>query len=86
MATLLELVHDEALHRYDAALGDDQQEQRLVYLLPRRSWLKVAAEDTFGTAVAALSALTLVSAALWLQHCCRSPGDPTENGEGPKVS
>jgi hypothetical protein len=54
----------------------------LVYLLPRRSWLKVAAEDTFGTAVAALSALTLMTAALWLQHCCRSPGDPTENGEG----
>jgi hypothetical protein len=54
----------------------------LVYLLPRRSWLRVAAEDTFGTAVAVLSALTLVTAALWLQHCCRSPGDPTENGEG----
>ena len=54
----------------------------LVYLLPRRAWLKVAAEDTFGTAVAALSALTLLAAALWLQHCCRSPGDPTENGEG----
>ena len=54
----------------------------LAYVLPRRSWLKVAAEDTFGTAVAALSALTLVTAALWLQHCCRSPGDPTENGDG----
>ena len=23
----------------------------------------------------------LVVAALWLQHCCRSPGEPTENGE-----
>lgn len=54
----------------------------LAYLLPRRSWLRVAAEDTSGTAVAALSALALVAAALWLQHCCRSPGDPTENGEG----
>ncbi len=54
----------------------------LVYLLPRRSWLRVAAEDTLGTAVAVLSALTLVAAALWLQHCCRSPGDPTDNGEG----
>ncbi|WP_343573337.1 DUF3180 domain-containing protein [Mycobacterium sp.] len=53
----------------------------LAYLLPRRSWLRVAAEDTAGTAVAALSALGLVIAALWLQHCCKSPGDPTENGE-----
>jgi hypothetical protein len=54
----------------------------LAYLLPRRSWLRVAAEDTTGTVVAALSALALVTAALWLQHCCKSPGDPTENGEG----
>jgi hypothetical protein len=54
----------------------------LVYLLPRRSWLRVASEDTLGTAVAVLSALTLVAAALWLQHCCRSPRDPTENGGG----
>lgn len=54
----------------------------LVYLLPRRSWLRVAAEDTAGTAVAAISALALVAAALWLQHCCKSPADPTANGEG----
>lgn len=54
----------------------------LTYLLPRRSWLRVAAEDTTGTAVAALSAVALVTAALWLQHCCESPGDPPENGEG----
>jgi Protein of unknown function (DUF3180) len=54
----------------------------LVYLLPRRSWLRVASADTVGTAVAAVSALALVIAGLWLQHCCKSPGDPTENGEG----
>ncbi|MDT5086927.1 MAG: hypothetical protein QOJ61_3970 [Mycobacterium sp.] len=54
----------------------------LVYLLPRRSWLRVAGDDTIGTAVAAVSALALVIAALWLQHCCKSPGDPTEHGEG----
>jgi len=23
-----------------------------------------------------------VVAALWLQHCCKSPYDPTERGEG----
>lgn len=54
----------------------------LAYLLPRRSWLRVAGEDTAGTAVAAVSALALVVAALWLQHCCRSPQDPGERGEG----
>jgi len=54
----------------------------LVYLLPRRSWLRVAGEDTAGAAVAAVSAVALVIAALWLQHCCKSPGEPTEPGEG----
>jgi hypothetical protein len=54
----------------------------LVYLLPRRSWLRVAAEDTSGSVVAAVSALALVVAALWLQHCCKSPQDPADHGEG----
>ena len=54
----------------------------LVYLLPRRSVLRVAADDTPGTVLAAVSALALVIAALWLQHCCKSPQDPTEPGEG----
>jgi len=56
----------------------------LVYFLPRRSWLRIAVEDTAGSVVAAVSALALVVAALWLQHCCKSPQDPTEPepGEG----
>jgi Protein of unknown function (DUF3180) len=54
----------------------------LVYLLPRRSWLRAAAEDTPGAVVAAVSALALVVAALWLQHCCKSPQDPTQHGDG----
>jgi Protein of unknown function (DUF3180) len=54
----------------------------LVYFLPRRSWLRAAEQDTPGTVVAAVSALALVAAALWLQHCCKSPQDPTEHGEG----
>jgi len=54
----------------------------LVYFLPRRSWLRVAAEDTTGTVVAAVSALALVVAAMWLQHCCKSPQDPGEHAEG----
>lgn len=57
----------------------------LGYLLPRRSWLRAAAADTPGAVVAAASALLLIIAALWLQHCCKSPRDPTEHeaaGEG----
>ncbi|KUH80055.1 MULTISPECIES: DUF3180 domain-containing protein [unclassified Mycobacterium] len=54
----------------------------LIYLLPRRSTLRVAADDTAGTAVAAGCALALVVAALWLQHCCKSPGEPPEKPDG----
>jgi hypothetical protein len=53
----------------------------LVYLVPRRAELRVAAADTPGAAVAAISALALVAAALWLQHCCKSPGDRTDADE-----
>ena len=54
----------------------------LVYLLPRRSSLRVAGEDTAGAAVAAASALALVIAALWLQHCCKSPEEPPDGADG----
>jgi hypothetical protein len=50
----------------------------LVYLWLRRTE-HVAGTFIPGTAIAALSALALVAAALWLQHCCRSPGDPTDD-------
>ncbi|MCX2929019.1 DUF3180 domain-containing protein [Mycobacterium sp. CVI_P3] len=51
----------------------------LIYLLPRRGELRVAGADTPGAVIAALSALALVVAALWLQHCCKSPGEPTDD-------
>lgn len=53
----------------------------LAYLLPRRSWLHVAQQDTAGTVVAAGSAAALVVAALWLQHCCKSPAIPPDHGD-----
>ncbi|EKF22074.1 hypothetical protein C731_3946 [Mycolicibacterium hassiacum DSM 44199] len=53
----------------------------LIYLLPRRSTLRVAAEDTPGAVVAACCALALVVAALWLQHCCKSPEEPPDDAE-----
>lgn len=45
------------------------------YVLPRRGTLRVAAADSPGAVIAGLCALALVVAALWLQHCCRSPDD-----------
>jgi hypothetical protein len=54
----------------------------IVYLLPKRTALRVAGEDTAGAVVAAACALALVVAALWLQHCCRSPDEPPEDADG----
>jgi Protein of unknown function (DUF3180) len=54
----------------------------VLYLLPRRSTMRVAGEDTAGAVVAAVCALALVVAALWLQHCCKSPDEPPENANG----
>jgi hypothetical protein len=54
----------------------------LIYLLPRRGSLRVAGEDTAGAVVAAVSALVLVIAALWLQHCCKSPEEPPDSADG----
>lgn len=51
----------------------------LAYLLPRRDVMRVAAEDTTGVVMAAVYALALVAAALWLEHCCKSPDDPADN-------
>ncbi|OBF42486.1 hypothetical protein A5719_02825 [Mycolicibacterium peregrinum] len=53
----------------------------LVYLLPRRGDLRVAGEDLPGAVVAAVSAVALIVAAVWLQHCCKSPEEPPDNGD-----
>ncbi|MBV9090113.1 MAG: DUF3180 domain-containing protein [Mycobacteriaceae bacterium] len=51
----------------------------LAYLLPKRGTLRVAGEDTGGSVVAAVSALALIVAALWLQHCCEKPEEPPDD-------
>jgi Protein of unknown function (DUF3180) len=51
----------------------------VAYLGLRRSELQVASNDTAGAVVAGGSALALVLAALWLQHCCKSPDDPPDD-------
>ena len=48
----------------------------LVFLLGRR-YLDVAVADTPAAIVGATGGLVLVAAALWLEHCCRTPDDPT---------
>ena len=53
----------------------------LGFFLPRRGALRVAGEGSAGAVVAALSALALVIAALWLQHCCKSPDEPPEDAD-----
>lgn len=55
----------------------------LVYLMPRRSELRVAAADTPGVLVAMISALALTVAALWLENCCKSPGEPHDDEAPP---
>ena len=54
----------------------------LAYVLPKRDVLRAAGEDSTGAVVAAASALALVLAALWLQHCCKSPDEPPEDADG----
>lgn len=47
----------------------------LGFLLPRQAWLAAAADDLPSAVVGLLSALALVAAGLWLEHCCRTPTD-----------
>lgn len=54
----------------------------LAFFIPRRGALRVAGEGSVGAAVAAVSALALVTAALWLQHCCKSPDEPPDDADG----
>jgi uncharacterized protein DUF3180 len=52
------------------------------FFIPKRGALRVAAEGSTGAVVAAASALALVVAALWLEHCCKSPDEPSDDADG----
>ena len=52
------------------------------FFIPKRGALRVAAEGSTGAVVAAASALALVVAALWLEHCSKSPDEPPEDPDG----
>lgn len=48
----------------------------LAYVLPLRSRLASAASDTVTASIGVICAAALVAAALWLEHCCRTPDEP----------
>ena len=51
----------------------------LVYVLPRRTQLAAAGEDSWRAAIGLVTALLLVVAALRLEKVCRVPPPPPEN-------
>jgi hypothetical protein len=50
----------------------------LGYVLPLRSQLSSAVSDTDAASIGAVCAGALVAAALWLEHCCRTPEGPDD--------
>lgn len=45
------------------------------YVFPRRNELAAAADDRWAAVLGTISSAALVAAALWLEHCCRTPHD-----------
>ena len=55
----------------------------LAYVAPRSADIAAAADDTLGRGARRWSARWRWSAAaLWLQHCCRTPDDPADGPGG----
>lgn len=50
----------------------------LIYLVPQQSSLDAASDDAPGAWVGLVAALVVIGAALWLEHCCRTPDDPDD--------
>jgi hypothetical protein len=50
----------------------------LAYVAPRSGDIAAAGGDTVAATIGVIGALALVAGALWLQHCCRTPDDPTD--------
>jgi hypothetical protein len=53
----------------------------LSFVLPLRSQLSSAASDTLTASIGMICAAALVAAALWLEHCCRTPDGPDDADE-----
>ncbi len=54
----------------------------LLFVFPQRGTLRAAVADSPGAIVGLVAGVVLVAAALWLEHCCKTPQDPTETGAG----
>lgn len=49
-----------------------------LWVFPRQSTVRAASSDSPGVIVGMIAGVVLVGAALWLEHCCRTPGDPPD--------
>ncbi len=56
----------------------------LVYVVPLVDLISVASGDTRASIVGIVSAAGLIAAGLWLEHCCRTPNDPDQEGDEAK--
>jgi hypothetical protein len=50
----------------------------LAYVLPLRTDILAAANDTTSSVIGALCSAVLIGAGLWLEQCCRTPDEPEE--------
>ena len=50
----------------------------LLFLLPQRAEVTAAAADTTGAVVGVVAGIALTAAAMWLEHCCRTPDEPPD--------
>ncbi len=50
----------------------------LLYVFPNRSVLRAAVDDSPGAILGLVAAILLVGAALWLEHCCKTPDDSND--------
>ncbi|HEX7305608.1 DUF3180 domain-containing protein [Lentzea sp.] len=51
----------------------------LIFVIPVRDSFPAASNDLVAAVVGVVSALLLTAAALWLEHCCKTPNDGAGN-------
>jgi hypothetical protein len=56
----------------------------LGYVVPRRTEVAAAANDTPSGIVGVMCSAALVGAALWLEYCCKTPERPEDEDEYPR--
>ncbi|MET9231518.1 DUF3180 domain-containing protein [Lentzea sp. NPDC003310] len=51
----------------------------LIFVIPVRDSFPAASNDLVAAVVGMIAAVALTAAALWLEHCCRTPDDSSGN-------